>query len=371
MNRQTFTNSLIVIGVMVLLFAINLLFYVKPEPDEESPVYADRSTYSGRPYGTLGAYLLLQESGLRVSRWEQDYRALADAQDVRVLIFVEPRDKPNRQQVRALLQWIAKGGTFILFERHWSLELGRHQLKPSLPLPVGETGSVFGKVPVQRLVPWQPGSLFQGVTWLGCSEYATTVSLGPMPKLSLDDDFFGDGISPAGLVPLAGVNDAPAVVDVRYGAGCVIFVGDPFIIANQGIAEGDNARFVVNLARMFTGQTGGRIVFDDYHHGYRTTNGGLLGFLGYFRGTPIPWMVWHVAALSLLVAYTLGRRFGRPLRLPVKPRTNALEFVAAMARIQRVAESRDLAIENLYRRFHRRLCRYTGLPTTTPLGDRS
>ncbi|WP_058868239.1 DUF4350 domain-containing protein [Chloracidobacterium thermophilum] len=369
MNRQTLTNSLLVALVVALLLGINLLFYVKPEPDAEmDDYYADRSTHSGRPYGTLGAYLLLQESGVRVSRWEQDYRALADRQDVRVVILVEPRTKPTTRQLRALAEWIGRGGTFVMFERSWPLRLGRQQLLPGSYLPPEGPGSAFSQVPVQRAVPWQPGGAFQGVSWLGVSPKATTVMMQPAPISDTGDD------SPfpfqmAACVPLAGVQDTPAVAEVRYGEGRIIHVGDPFVIANQGLAEGDNARFLLNLVRLATRDNAGQVVFDDYHHGYRTTNGGLLGLLGYFRGTPIPWMVWHIVALGLLAAYTLGRRFGRPVRLPVKPRTNALEFVTAMAQIQKAAAARDLALENLYRRFHRRLCHYTGLPTTAPLKE--
>ncbi|OYT70429.1 MAG: hypothetical protein CFK52_10990 [Chloracidobacterium sp. CP2_5A] len=370
MSRHTFKNSLVVISVVLLVLGLNLLFYVKPEPDAESDEYADRSTRSGRAYGAMAAYLLLQESGLRVGRWEQDYRALAESEDARVVIFIEPREKPRPRQLRALRRWLADGGTFIMFERGWGLELGRRQLLPAGALPTETSGSAFGKAPTQRVVPWQPSGLFQGVSGLTFSEKAAsaTLRLATTPN-SADEDRFNDPVWLKGFAPLAGIKDAPAVAELGYGAGRVIFVGDPYVIANNGIGEGDNARFVLNLARLALGESGGRIVFDDYHHGYRATNGGLLGLLGYFRGTPIPWMVWHTVALGLLVAYTLGRRFGRPLRLPVKSRVNALEFVEAMARIQRVAESRDLALENLYRRFHRRLCRYTGLPTTAPLAE--
>lgn len=375
MNRRAFNNGLVIALVVVLLLGLNLLFYVKPEPASGSDRSADRSTYSGRPYGTLAAFSFLAESGVRVSRWEQDYRALAERRDVRAVLFVEPRDKPGPRELRALRRWIVDGGTFVMFERDWSLALGRWELLPGERLPVEDVGSAFGKAPLPRVAPWQPGGLFHGVAALTCSEKAVTVKLRRRPKTDPDESAadsdepggFEDDARLKGAIPLAGVQDAPAVMEIRYGAGRIIFVGDPFVIANQGVGEGDNARFVLNLARIVGGD--GRIVFDDYHHGYRMTNGGLLGFLGYFRGTPIPWLAWQAVAFALLVAYTLGRRFGRPLRSPVKPRTNALEFVAAMAHIRKAAASRDLALENLYRRFHRRLCRYTGSPTTAPLAE--
>ncbi len=370
MNRQILKNSLLVAVVLVLLLGLNLLLYVKPEPLEESDWFADRSTHSGRPYGTLAAYLLLQESGLRVGRWEQDYRALERTQDVRAVVFVEPNDKPDARQLQALRRWIANGGTFLMFERSWSLAVGDHILTPGGQLPTAGAESVFGKAPSRHIVPWQPGGIFEGVRALSCSEKAVSAGLRPLRKEDLERSKHSEEAPPlSGHLPLAGVNDVPVVLEIRCGAGRIVFVGDPFVIANGGIGEADNARFILNLAHMAVGNGNGRIVFDDYHHGYRVTNGGLLGFLGYFRGTPIPWLFWQAVAFGLLVAYTLGRRFGRPLHLPVKPRTNPLEFVAAMAQIQKAAASRDLAVENLYRRFHRRLCRYAGLPPTVPLAE--
>jgi hypothetical protein len=65
--------------------------------------------------------------------------------------------------------------------------------------------------------------------------------------------------------------------------------------------------------------------------------------------------------LVLLVLWTRGRRFARPLPLPAIDRRSSLEFVASMAELQQRARAFDLAIENIYSRTRRVLARYAGV----------
>ena len=81
----------------------------------------------------------------------------------------------------------------------------------------------------------------------------------------------------------------------------------------------------------------------------------------YFRGTPVPWMMGQAALIAVLVVYSYGKRFGRPIPLRHERRTTNLEFVASMANITRLAEASDLAMEDIYSEFRKRLCRYSGV----------
>jgi hypothetical protein len=65
--------------------------------------------------------------------------------------------------------------------------------------------------------------------------------------------------------------------------------------------------------------------------------------------------------LSLLIIYTYGQRFARPLPLPQADRHSPLEFVGSMANLQQAARARELALENIYPRFKAHLCRRLGL----------
>src|SRR5215475_14679500 len=154
-----------------------------------------------------------------------------------------------------------------------------------------------------------------------------------------------------------GAKDGAALADFKYGEGRVIFLSDPFVIANNGIARGGNLTLALNIMRSM-GAPERRILFDEFHHGYHTGGNPLVN---YFRGTPAPWLILQGLVLSLLIVYTYGRRFARPLPLPQVPRHSPLEFVGSMANLQQAAQARELALENIYPRFKAGLCRRLGL----------
>jgi hypothetical protein len=75
----------------------------------------------------------------------------------------------------------------------------------------------------------------------------------------------------------------------------------------------------------------------------------------------VPWLLLQGLLLTLLIAFSIGKRFARPLPLPQVDRHSPLEFVGSMANLQQVAQARDLALENIYPRFKASLCRRLGL----------
>ena len=154
-----------------------------------------------------------------------------------------------------------------------------------------------------------------------------------------------------------GDKEGAVLVDFTYGKGRVIFLADPFVIANNGLAQGANLNLAINLVNA---AGGGRqkIFIDEYHHGYHSQGNALAN---YFRGTPVPWIFLQLLFVAGLMAYSYGKRFARPLPLPVPDRNSPLEFVGSMASLQQAAQARDLALENIYPRFKNRLCRKLGL----------
>ena len=141
-----------------------------------------------------------------------------------------------------------------------------------------------------------------------------------------------------------------------------MFLSDPFVVANNGIARGANLNLALNLMDALGGAKQ-KIFFDEYHHGYHSQGNALMN---YFRGTPVPWVFAQLLFVAVLIAYTYGKRFARPLPMPQPDRHSPLEFVGSMASLQQAAQARDLALENIYPRFKTRLCRTLGLPATAP-----
>jgi hypothetical protein len=174
-----------------------------------------------------------------------------------------------------------------------------------------------------------------------------TVEASPLPTSG------GKTVSSAPLVHLGGEHGA-LMVDYPHGAGRIIVLSDPFIVANNGINRADNLTLALNIIR----SGGGLIAFDEFHQGRSVTQNELFA---YFAGTPLLPMLCQAAVIVLALLWTQGRRFARPLPLPRVDRRSKLEFVASMAELQQQARAYDLAIENVYTRIRRILARYAGV----------
>jgi hypothetical protein len=104
--------------------------------------------------------------------------------------------------------------------------------------------------------------------------------------------------------------------------------------------------------------TDGVTAFDEFHQGRGVTHNALVN---YFAGTPVLPIAGQLLLLTLLIVWSRGLRFARPVPLPFVDRRSSLEFVASMAELQHRAKAFDLAIENVYTRTRRVLARYAGL----------
>ncbi|MGH9883728.1 MAG: hypothetical protein ACRD6N_20075, partial [Pyrinomonadaceae bacterium] len=146
------------------------------------------------------------------------------------------------------------------------------------------------------------------------------------------------------------------------GKGRIIVLSDPYIVSNAGISLRDNLQLGINVLV----SDGGLTAFDEFHQGRGVTRNALIT---YFSGTPVLALCGQITLLVLLILWTRGRRFARPLPLPRVDRRSALEFVASMAEVQQRARAFDLAIENVYTRTRRVLARYAGVDYNSPRSE--
>ena len=151
-------------------------------------------------------------------------------------------------------------------------------------------------------------------------------------------------------------------MDYRHGAGQIIILGDPFIVANNGISQADNLQLALNIVA----GRGGLILFDEYHQGHAAARNRMIA---YFEDTPVFALVGQFGLIVLAIMWTRGRRFARPLPLPVVDRRSKLEYVASMAELQQRSRAYDLAIENIYSRTRRVLARYAAVDNMSPRGE--
>jgi hypothetical protein len=167
------------------------------------------------------------------------------------------------------------------------------------------------------------------------------------------DELAGDKGFTAPVVHMVG-NHRNVLVDIPYGAGEIVFLSDPYVVSNAGVGLVDNAQLAINVVTA----GGGLIVFDEYHQGYGANQN---RFLSYFSGTPVMAIFGQIALIAFLVSLSRSRRFARPVPEVEPDRRTKLEYVGAMAELQQRTRAYDLAMENIYGDFRRRVSSLFGV----------
>lgn len=148
------------------------------------------------------------------------------------------------------------------------------------------------------------------------------------------------------------------LADFPFGAGQIVFLTDPYIVANGGIRLADNVQLAANVL----GARRGVIAFDEFHQGNSNNENQVLA---YFSGTPVTAIFFQLIAIIGLIMFSRSRRFARPLPPNEPNRLSKLEYVSAMAQLQQRTKAYDIAMENIYSDFRRRVLRMVGFDNRT------
>jgi hypothetical protein len=393
---------LLAIGVLI---AINSAAYVSEEEQQDSEISPNRSSYNAGPTGTRALYDFLSESGYKVMRWREAPDRLLGTAGEKIQSFViigTPRVSIEKEEAKSLLGWVARGGRLVIIDRRpedyllppsgeWKvttefLNFPGFGVDPSHPEQVSE-----GVQPIHPVLPTlltrdvesvMPSKFFSAIKFFTSRKEARKESdQSTSENEGVDDEAFDEpprpadsGAGPGGTIADSSASGSPAPVvhlmaaqtvvllDYPHGQGRIVLLSDPFIVANDGIGLKDNLQLTKNLLST----SDGLIAFDEFHQGRAATHN---AFVNYFAGTPVLAICGQLALLVLLVLWTRGRRFARPLPLPKVDRRSNLEFVASMAELQQRTRAFDLAIENIYSRTRRVLARYAGVDYNTPRGE--
>ncbi|HMV47141.1 MAG TPA: DUF4350 domain-containing protein [Blastocatellia bacterium] len=394
--RRYFGITISIVLALVVLIALSAAGNLEFDRPRESELEPIRSSYNSGPTGTRALYQLLEEFGTNVERWRDSFALLKTNAGEATLIVVGPFQRESwlsEGEAEALQKWIAEGGNVLIVSRFPQAEFGDSMLQAKIiakdPNWYGSPESLVDPQ-ADKLIA-QPTDLTKNLRALSISTLAARLKFEP-PELDGNEDPNAtptpsptptatpeEAANPdeeteqepflyAPVVHL-GDNDGAVLADFQYGKGRLIFLTDPFVIANNGIAREGNLTLTMNLVRALTTTESGaprKIFFDEYHHGYRGRSNPLVVYL---RGTPTPWLLVQGLLLSLLLVYSFGKRFARPLPMPHVDRHSPLEFVGSMANLQQVARARDLALENIYPRFKTQLCRRLGLSSRARTED--
>ena len=415
--KQKFLIFISVIFLIALLIGLNAASYVKKEKTPDTEANPNRSTYNTGGTGTRAFFDLLAETGRNVTRWQESTSALSvndkNQPDVFVVIG-KTRREYTEAEIESLLRWVSAGGKLVLIDREPPSELIKMTANwtVSTAVPIQLTLSAAADpLDVKQMTdntpaakPSQPTVYTNKVNAVQPSRFASSINFerkpasddnfngisttqSPPPKSNLQfqvppppppapSEGSGSGIGSANKNP----QDKPVekiaapvahlanetktlLVDFPYGAGKIVFLSDPYIVSNGGINLVDNAQLATNIVA----SGGGIIAFDEFHQGY---GAGQNRLFDYFAGTPLTAVLLQLAALVAFILFTQSRRFARPLPESEPNRLSKLEYVAAMAELQQRTKAYDLAMENIYKDFRRRVSRLVGADALkTPRND--
>jgi uncharacterized protein DUF4350 len=397
--RRRFGIILTILLAIGVLVAINSLAYVGEEAKQDSELAPNRSSYNGGATGTRALYDVLSESGYKVMRWrEAPGRLLGEAGDqVKTFVIIgATRVSVSDDEAESLSRWVTKGGRLVIIDRrpedHLLPRAGEWKVTTEyLTYPGFDTDPANPEQmtkEVKPLRPAQPTVLTRDVESVMPLRFMSAIRFSPDSKDNSQSKSSEAGNKNTNASDQArsehGLNDQPAtnssssvspapvahltssenvlLLDYPHGQGRIVVLSDPFIVANGGISLGDNLQLAINLLS----NSEGMIAFDEFHQGRGITRN---AFASYFAGTPVLAICGQITLLIILMLWTRGRRFARPLPLPLVDRRSSLEFVASMAELQQRARAFDLAIENVYSRTRRVLARFAALDYNSPRAE--
>jgi hypothetical protein len=335
-----------------------------PGPEETpNPSYTN-----DRASGSRGAFVWAQALGYEPVPWRQSWSRLSPA-ETGVLLIIDPSinqslvtltgfsgQKNDKSQLMArdasrLRRWLNSGAghTAILL----SSRIGSgHSAKPSsddaasfgdaLDLIVESAAPDTGHT---EFAPLQPVRDTQGILSVH-SESDSRIKRTRSDGLAI----FGD-------------NAGPLALEIPVGRGRLIAVADGALLSNSQLPRSENAVFLANLLAHY-GQPGGRVLFDEYHHGDVS---GADGSVWEDLGRPLQLALIQLCFAALGLIALLAVRFGPPVPLVRSVARSSADYVSSLASLYRRAGASQTALETLYRQFLRDICGRLALPPDVDL----
>jgi hypothetical protein len=322
-------RQLVIGAVIIMLLLLGLTYVLRPVPAQQA--IGSPSSYSSEWLGTKAAFLLLQESGYHVERWESPPGELPQDAAGTTLIFAEPSERGSTAERASVARFVSAGGRLLVMGAS-----GASFAPQSTAVPIPDTD--LTPKPFTALLPSPLSRNAPEVTMVAPDEWSSLSS----SQLSI-----------------YARDDKPGVVWYRFGKGEVIWWAIASPISNGSIREKGNLALFLNSLGLPTS----RVLWDEYFHGMRRS------LSSYFAQTPLPWAGLQILIAFAAVLFTFSRRSG-PLRMPPgESRLSPLEFVDTMGSLYEAANAAPVAVEIVYQRLRLSLARRLGLPSKAKLPE--
>jgi hypothetical protein len=291
MNTKARQGALLAVLAIAMVLVISLFSKVSSSPDDPG------STSNGKA-GTLALYTWLHQLGFDTKRVEGGF----DLHSTDTLFLIAPTTFITRSDVSKISDFISGGGNVILAD---STGIDTTLLE-KFKIDSGDEVSDGDAVPAFPL------------------NSADDVHRVPVSNAS--------GLSGANAVPVLSRDDGNVAVVAQSGKGRLYVVSSALPFSNDGLRQKDSAPFVLALLEH---SRGGRIGFDEFHHGDTGSSENPLlgqGMDAVFTG---PLGLASLLGL-LLVVFTLtvnGRRLGGTV-----PREDPAKVPSAVDRVRAMTQ---------------------------------
>jgi hypothetical protein len=157
-------------------------------------------------------------------------------------------------------------------------------------------------------------------------------------------------------------NAAGDVLGVReaVGQGQLLALTDPLVLCNGFLGKPDNGRFAADLMAMTP--AGGRVWFDEFHHGAAATSSPATAWM------TTPWglaLVWAVVVVFTGLALR-GRAFGPMIPLRSRADRSTAEYAVAVGSLLHRTGARQVTLETLLSATRRAVAQRVGLGGDVP-----
>ena len=268
LNLTREDRRLLMITAVVFVLTSGLAILLSPEGEADEKI---ATTYSTVSEGAKAAYLLLQESGYQVERWQRSPEHLPSS-GKSVLLLTDPTATPGSKDVDALNRFVSKGGTLILSGPLASLFT---LAQPPAPLPLATA-------------KWET---FAALTPSAQARSALSIKLNTSERWRSS--------SPG--IPLYGDDRGAVVMQFPVGKGQILWLASSSLLSNAGLQEVDNLEFL--LASV--GSRNNDVLWDEYFHGHRESAPVSAGV-----HSQVKWLGAQLVFFTLAVLFSFSRRSG-------------------------------------------------------------
>jgi hypothetical protein len=352
-------DLIILIGLFLVLVVFTIL---GPGQSRDTSLGSTPTTHSSAPGGALALLRWMQDMGYDARRLE--YTAFELDEDTAALVILNPTEPFNRTQADMVLDWVEQGGVLILsHEMTWFFG-GGNALMQELDVDVegyNEDLDTIERAPVMQPVFHTPplDDVLVRTGYVLTTERDDVVSLVGLP----DDSFAtpGEGESEG---EEEGEEDAASgkgyirsvLAGIKHGQGYMYISSAVFPFTNDGLRDSNNAALVLNILRRVP--PGGRILFDEWHHGFFSPPSLRSVVLGSAWGQAI---VYALVVFALYLVLT-GRRFGKPVPFREETaRRSSAEYVENMADLYQRGRKRAFIVRHIHTSFKRHIARPFGI----------